>query len=56
MLKDLLIIFVIAIVFIIDCGYTVETECKSDSECECKSLIEDEVSDFVSMVDIISEK
>lgn len=56
MLRDLLIIFVIAIVFIVDCGYTVETECKSTSECGCKSLIEDEVDDFVSIVDIISEK
>lgn len=55
MLRDLLIIFVIAIVFIVDCGYTVETECQSSSECECKSLIEDEVSDFVSVIDIISE-
>ena len=55
MLRDLLIIFVIAIVFIVDCGFTVETECKSISECECKSLIEDKVDDFVSMV-VISEK
>lgn len=42
MLRDLLIIFVIAIVFIVDCGYTVETE--------CKSLLEDEVSDMVDMI------
>lgn len=42
MLRDLLIIFVIAIVFIVDCGYTVETE--------CKSLIEDGVSDLVDRI------
>lgn len=49
MLKELLTIFVIAIVFIVDCGYTVET-----SEAECESLLEDKVSDLVSLVDRIS--
>lgn len=54
MLKELLTIFVIAIVFIVDCGYTVETQCKGASECDCKSLLEDKVSDLVSLVDRIS--
>lgn len=44
MLRDLLIIFVIAIVFIVDCGFTVESD---DPKQDCKTLVEDKIDDLV---------
>ena len=45
MLKNLLMLFIIGIVFVIDCGYTIETD---DPSQDCKTLVEDKIDDLVS--------
>ena len=44
MLKDFLMLFIIGIVFVIDCGYTVESD---DPKQDCKTLVEDKIDDLV---------
>lgn len=44
MLKEFLMLFIIAIVFVIDCGFTVESD---DPKQDCKTLIEDKIDDLV---------
>lgn len=45
MLKEFLMLFIIGIVFVIDCGFTVES---NDSKQDCKTLVEDKIDDLVS--------
>lgn len=45
MLKEFLMLFIIGIVFVIDCGFTVESD---DSKQDCKTLVEDKIDDLVS--------
>lgn len=44
MLKDFLMLFIIGIVFVIDCGFTVESD---DSKQDCKTLVEHKIDDLV---------
>lgn len=45
MLKDFLMLCIIGIVFVIDCGFTIESD---GSEQDCKALVEDKIDDLVS--------
>ena len=45
MLKEFLMLFIIGIVFVIDCGFTVES---NDSKQDCKTLVDDKIDDLVS--------
>lgn len=45
MLKEFLMLFIIGIVFVIDCGFTVES---NDPKQDCKTLVEDKIDDLVS--------
>lgn len=44
-LKELLMLFIIGIVFVIDCGFTSES---NDPKQDCKALVEDKIDDLVS--------
>ena len=44
MLKDFLMLFIIGIVFVIDCGFIIESD---DPEQNCKTLVEDKIDDLV---------
>lgn len=44
MLKDLLMLCIIGIVFVIDCGFTVESD---DPKQDCKTLVEEKIDDLV---------
>lgn len=44
MLKDFLMLFIIGIVFVIDCGFTVES---NDPKQDCKTLVEDKIDGLV---------
>ena len=44
MLKEFLMLFIIGIVFVIDCGFTVESD---DPKQDCKTLVEDKIDDLV---------
>lgn len=45
MLKEFLMLFIIGIVFVVDCGFTIES---NDSKQNCKTLVEDKIDDLVS--------
>lgn len=44
MLKDFLMLCIIGIVFVIDCGFTIESD---DPKQDCKTLVEDKIDDLV---------
>ena len=44
MLKEFLMLFIIGIVFVIDCGFIIESD---DPEQNCKTLVEDKIDDLV---------
>lgn len=44
MLKEFLMLFIIGIVFVVDCGFTVESD---DPKQNCKTLVEDKIDDLV---------
>lgn len=45
MLKEFLMLFIIGIVFVIDCGFTVES---NDPKQDFKTLVEDKIDNLVS--------
>lgn len=45
MLKEFLMLFIIGIVFVVDCGFTVESD---DPKQDCKTLVEHKIDDLVS--------
>lgn len=45
MLKEFLMLFIIGIVFVIGCGFTVES---NDLKQDCKTLVEDKIDDLVN--------
>lgn len=45
MLKEFLMVFIIGIVFVVDCGFTIESD---GSEQDCKTLVEDKIDDLVN--------
>lgn len=45
MLKELLMLCILGIVFVVDCGYTVET---NDPKQDCETLVEDKIDDLVN--------
>ena len=44
MLKEFLMLFIIGIVFVIDCGFIIESD---DPKQDCKTLVEDKIDDLV---------
>ena len=45
MLKEFLMLFTIGIVFVIDCGFTIESD---DSKQDCETLVEHKIDDLVN--------
>lgn len=45
MLKEFLMLFIIGLLFVIDCGFTAES---NDPKQDCKTLVEDKIDDLVS--------
>lgn len=45
MLREFLMLFIVGIVFVIDCGFTIESD---DSKQDCKTLVEDKIDDLVN--------
>lgn len=45
MLKEFLMLFIIGIVFVVDCGFTAES---NDSKQDCETLVEHKIDDLVS--------
>lgn len=44
MLKDFLMLLILGIVFVIDCGFIIESD---NPEQNCKTLVEDKIDDLV---------
>ena len=45
MLKEFLMLFIMGLVFVIDCGFTVES---NDPKQDCKTLVEDKIDNLVN--------
>lgn len=44
MLREFLMLFIIGLVFVVDCGFTSESD---DPKQDCKTLVEDKIDDLV---------